>query len=82
MNEYSLNIKFIDKSIYFIKEFIQPLQEKILRRAYYNDILSKMDIYQTLIYEELNNEKAENYFIAYQELLLIFRSRSYYFRYH
>ena len=68
LTEYSLDIKFIDKTIYFIKEFISPLQEKLIRKSYYNNITSNMNIYQSMRYEELNGETVEKYSIVYQEL--------------
>lgn len=52
LEEYSLDIKFIDKNIYFIKEFAIPLQESIIRKSYYTNEASKLNIYQTLKYEE------------------------------
>ena len=68
LEEYSIDIKFIDKNLYFIKEFVLPIQEKIIRRTYYNNITSNMNVYQAIKYIEQNNEKIEKYSITYQKL--------------
>ena len=68
IDEYSLDIKFIDKNLYFIQEIAIPLHEKMIRKAYYNNIISNMDIFFNLKYIEQNNEKVDYYSIVYQEL--------------
>ena len=68
LEEYSLNIKFIEKNIYFIKEFAEPLQESIIRKSYSENKTSPINIYQTLKYIEENGESLEKYSITYHEL--------------
>jgi hypothetical protein len=68
LEEYSLYIKFINKNIEFIKESTIKLQESIIRKSYYVNETSSLDIYQTLKYEEKNGENVENYSITFHEL--------------
>ena len=72
LDEYSLDIKFIDKNIYFIKELVSPLQEKMIRRSYYYNLNSCTNIYQTIKYGEKNDENIESYSITFQELYGIY----------
>ena len=68
LEEYSLDIKFIDKNIYFIREFSFPLQESILRKSYFANETSVLNIYQNLKYTEKNGENIKNYSITFHEL--------------
>ena len=68
LEEYSLDIKFIDKNFYFVKEFDLHLDEKIIRRTFYNNVTSNLDIFQIINYTKEKEEKFENYSICYQEL--------------
>ena len=63
--DYYFDIKFIDKNIYFIKEFICTLEEKIKRKSFYNNRIPNKDIYQNI---RFINGHAEDYFINFQEL--------------
>ena len=68
IEEYTLDIKFIDKNIYFIKEFALPLKESIVRKSYFANETSILNIYQTLKYIANNGENVKNYSITFHEL--------------
>ena len=68
LEDYSINIKFINKNIYFIREFVVPLQESIIRKSYYTNESSILNIYQTLKFIENNGENIEKYSMTFHEL--------------
>ena len=68
LEDYSINIKFINKNIYFIREFAVPLQESIIRKSYYTNESSILNIYQTLKFIEDNGENVNKYSMTFHEL--------------
>ena len=67
--EYSIDIKFIDKNIYFTNEIRITFQEQIIRKSIYNNITLNQDEYKLYSYNTIKqNDKVENYSITYQKL--------------
>ena len=65
--QYLTNIKNNNHKIEQIKEY-EKLEEKMIRKTYYNNEASNMDIYKLLEIQEENIENIKNYFIYYQGL--------------